>query len=376
MKKIVSLILMLFLVLSITSVYAIKEGVRSQEVLSERLQATASNELRATAKTGIEGLKEFGNERKDKAKEFREQLKIVNTSEERKNLVRLRVQEIKQDFQAARERFIERKEELKQQRANFTDSKQKIKECKNSNVEDCKKARHNAKEFLLTTVDTILELQTQTLSRLESSEDFEGKTEIIAQIELDIQNLISIKENIGLLGDNPSREDIKKISSELRNYWSDNKRHLEFGVERILNKKVFGILTRIKQLETKLDRTLEKLKEKGYDTTKAEEKIGEFKQNLETAKNEHETAVQLLSEIKLSYNKEKLTQAHEHLKKAHQEVIAAHNSLKEAVKEIKLISEGEEILDEEISNDSNETDQETADINTGTSGDTQTNTEI
>jgi len=83
-----------------------------------------------------------------------------------------------------------------------------------------------------------------------------------------------------------------------------------------------------------------------------------------------------LSEIKLSYNKEKLTQAHEHLKKAHQEVIAAHNSLKEAVKEIKLISEGEEILDEEISNDSNETDQETADINTGTSGDTQTNTEI
>ena len=376
MKKIVSLILMLFLVLSITSVYAIKEGVRSQEVLSERLQATASNELRATAKTGIEGLKEFGNERKDKAKEFREQLKIVNTSEERKNLVRLRVQEIKQDFQAARERFIERKEELKQQRANFTDSKQKIKECKNSNVEDCKKARHNAKEFLLTTVDTILELQTQTLSRLESSEDFEGKTEIIAQIELDIQNLISIKENIGLLGDNPSREDIKKISSELRNYWSDNKRHLEFGVERILNKKVFGILTRIKQLETKLDRTLEKLKEKGYDTTKAEEKIGEFKQYLETAKNEHETAVQLLSEIKLSYNKEKLTQAHEHLKKAHQEVIAAHNSLKEAVKEIKLISEGEEILDEEISNDSNETDQETADINTGTSGDTQTNTEI
>ena len=376
MKKIVSLILMLFLVLSITSVYAIKEGVRSQEVLSERLQATASNELRATAKTGIEGLKEFGNERKDKAKEFREQLKIVNTSEERKNLVRLRVQEIKQDFQAARERFIERKEELKQQRANFTDSKQKIKECKNSNVEDCKKARHNAKEFLLTTVDTILELQTQTLSRLESSEDFEGKTEIIAQIELDIQNLISIKENIGLLGDNPSREDIKKISSELRNYWSDNKRHLEFGVERILNKKVFGILTRIKQLETKLDRTLEKLKEKGYDTTKAEEKIGEVKQHLETAKNEHETAVQLLSEIKLSYNKEKLTQAHEHLKKAHQEVIAAHNSLKEAVKEIKLISEGEEILDEEISNDSNETDQETADINTGTSGDTQTNTEI
>ena len=199
MKKIVSLILMLFLVLSITSVYAIKEGVRSQEVLSERLQATASNELRATAKTGIEGLKEFGNERKDKAKEFREQLKIVNTSEERKNLVKSRVQEIKQDFQAARERFIERKEELKQQRANFTDSKQKIKECKNSNVEDCKKARHNAKEFLLTTVDTILELQTQTLSRLESSEDFEGKTEIIAQIELDIQNLISIKENIGLL---------------------------------------------------------------------------------------------------------------------------------------------------------------------------------
>jgi len=373
MKKTIAIILMLILALSITPVYAANDDIRVEATTVD------GKKIDITGNVVIRGVSEFGKERRDDAEKFREQLKEAN-SEDKKALVRQKVSEIRQDFNLAKERFKEQKQELKQSRQVFKDSKQKIRECKESDNEDCKQARHNGKNFLLSTVNTMLDLQAQALARLEASEEFEGKVEIKAQIEADMQVLTEIKLKIENLGDNPTREELKIVAAELREYWKNNKQHLRFSVEKVLNLRMSGIIEKTEHLETKLNRVLEKLKEKGYDTTKAEEKIVEFNEHITTAKAEHQIAVQLIAEARVNYDKEKLTQAHEHLKTAHQELKEAHDILKEVVREIKAVNEGEEVLEEvdneeteEISDEPAEDtdDEEATTINTETTADTQ-----
>ncbi len=387
MKKIFTIIVMALFLLNILSVYA-ERGKSENLDIQERI-------VKNTEK--IRGISEFGKERQEKTQEFMKEFRKANSSGDKRELIQKRREQLKQDFEKAKELFKESKEQFLKDRSTIRDLKQELKKCKEQETEKCRvkilSVTVESKAFLLSTVETLITLQTQAITKVEAS-DFEGKVDVLARLQVDLDVLNKLKIDIEALGEKPAKEDVKRIAKELKEHWAVSKHRLTLGTGFVMSVRIAGILVKSEKLETKLNKTLEKLKEKGYDTNKADTKLVEFSTHIAEAKAQLEIAKVKYSEARIqqfslkepqnstnvSY-KGLQKQAHDALRNAHEHLKLAHQTLKDIVKEIKTTKEGEKVLEEEtketeneeITNEMSETTQHgteenvvTAEINTET----------
>ena len=91
---------------------------------------------------------------------------------------------------------------------------------------------------------------------------------------------------------------------------------------------VLGIVVKTKHLQTKLDRTLEKMAERDLDTSTAESLVEGFSGLLDEAQTDYESALKEFGNKQIQEGQEKVKKAQEKLKEA-------NNKLKDIIKEIK-----------------------------------------
>jgi hypothetical protein len=288
-------------------------------------------ELETKTETRVKGVSEFAKTLKESSQKFRDSLRSAKTKEERVQIIKERRDELKAGFEDARTKFRASKEELK-----VCKGKQDLK-CKNLRV----KYRANTLPFLLSTADAMAEYLERVRVKISES-NLENKVELLARIDARISKLDKIKDEIESLGENPSREDLKKAADALKAELKEVKASGRNAAVHSLADRMGGVLVKAAHLEARLDKTLLKLKTKDVDISTADTKVAEFKQHIEDAKKIHaEAKAKLIGGASPSDVHSLIKSAHEHLKLAHQ-------ALKEAVRQIKNIKDGEDALEEAI----------------------------
>src|SRR3989338_1791410 len=320
MKKLIAILFMGVLLFSLIPLGVMAEENKEDIKDSERAGKLNKMELR-----------EYAMKRREDIQQFKDRIKNAETKEERLKIMDER-----------RERF---KANLEESRMKLKDNKEKLVVCRGKLDETCSKLKQEYKEnsavFLLNAADRMIEHLEKLKEKISSNgSETEAKKELITKIDARITKLQEIRTEIENLGENPSKEDVKRLAKELRVGLGEVKMHNKSAMWHNFSDRFAGILVKSEHLKTRLDKVLAKLEEKGLNTTNVEVKINEFNTHIEDAKKLHKEAK---AKIEASSSP---SEVQELMKKSKEHLKLAHSTLKELVKEIKNMNEGQKVLKE------------------------------
>jgi len=266
-------------------------------------------------------------------------------------------------FNLAKEEFNKISEIHKEKKQIFEEIKEKIKSCKDKDTEECKELRkqadENAKQFIISGAEKIIEHLNKLKTKIDSSEEIneEKAKEIVSEINLVIEKLeATIKE----VENAKTKEEIKESAKKIHIIWKEFSSKERIHTFELVHSKVWNILKRSEHLEKRLENTLSKMKEKGIDISSLDQKVDEFSSKILSAKDKFTQAEEILKQARLLGSdqdstkiKELIDKARDLLRQAHNEIKEAHKILQEIIKEIK--SKGQEVEKETLeSTDSKE----------------------
>lgn len=277
---------------------------------------------------------------------------------------RAEIGELRGDAQDIRQEARGERKELRQ------DIKDKVKACKEAANEsvDCKEVRKelkvNVKARLTITADEMIQLMENLKQKIEVLNPAD-KDALIAEVDGHIANVNAIKAEITALPDDATKEQYKEVTKKLKDEWDSARKAVRFHATRMVALGFERVLVKAERLEAKLDSTLARLKEKGFDTSKADAKIAEFKVHVADARKSYDEAIVLLEQYRADTSKENAVKAiQEKMKEAKKDLQLAQQSLREAVKEIKASGKDgagvmkEEVEKEDKSSDAKEVEKE------------------
>ena len=334
MKKMFTVALLFLFIIGITDIAIAQSTDQSDTDNSGNIRDKISKD--AIEKRGKQLLKTANNRLNIIEKLDREEKKINNIE----NKLQKKEKEIEQ-----KRLFVEKKKEMMEKKHEFIQNKNDVKRMKeklmsscndnnqNENCADSKKElKRNAKPYLINSIETMIKITENLKTSVENS-DLEGKNMIIEKINNKIAKLNDLKTRVDNTDESASEEEIKAVAKEIKEEWNKFKRELKLNSQRIINKKMTGILERAGKLETRLDRMLTKLNSQGYDTSTLEPMIRKFKENVRLARDNYDKA-------KIKYMEADISSANyiSLIKEARQFVVLAHNNLQDAQLNLKDIT--------------------------------------
>lgn len=259
------------------------------------------------------------------------QRKFAENADELKNIL----EKNKQNRENAREKYAEAKGKL-------ADSKEKLKDCKGKTddtacTEEKAKAKKNAKDFLLNSADRVLNLLEKTKERITNSDMNEAdKTASLAKIDARIAELAGARETVEQMGDDATKEEIQEASRLIKDAWKGTNKDVKEEASKLAASKIGGVLVQIERLQAKLQNTVNKLKEKGKDTSAIDAIMSDFNAKIDAAKASQATVQEKFS----TGNVKEGTAA---MKEAHKSIKEARILLKDAVRKIAKVNAGQKV---------------------------------
>jgi len=338
MRKILSLLIIAMFVVSLSpAVFAVNDNAGGQGNGNSAGNDATPTLYQDRAQGPMDGAKqaraEHANEKMAKARE--------------------RFQTAKEKFQKNKEQLRERMAKVKEKRAEakakhteakgrIEGRKAKLTACVGDESEDCnalrKETRKYTKDYLSGVAEHVLGMIAKTKERVENSNMPEDqKTEMLANLEAKAEEIAGALETAEGLTEESSKEDFQEVAKIIRESWTGTKDEIKNGAGKVAANKIRALNTRMGQLQTKLERTLERLQNAGEDTTTAQRQLDAYKENLDKSK----TAEQ---EAQAKYQESDTAGAVEKTKEAHRYLIEAQKNLKQLVQTIKKAQGGEEAL--------------------------------
>lgn len=269
--------------------------------------------------------------------------------------MRERYQEMREKYaqnkEQVRERLAMAKEKRAEAKAKHQDAQKRIQErkeqltaCKGSETENCRQARRETKratkEYLSGVSEHVLGLLAKTKERVQASNMPEDqKAEILAKLDERAVEIAGAAESVVELGEEDTKEEFVEAAKIIKNSWKETKQGIKKGVGKVAANKIRAVTTRMEQLQTRVQRTLQRLSGEGKDTSRAQAQLTAYEAQLEAAKTANNEAEQL-------YQSGDIDGAVAKTKEAHRNLLKAHKALKQLVKDIKGVQGGEEALQE------------------------------
>ncbi len=295
-----------------------KDAERLDDIKERREQKMG--DLREMTKLGL--FKKF-----DDKKEFKARV-----------LSNIKIRAANEDFLEAKANFSASKKKFDEQKKELQSIKKELKECSKSDSEECKKVNAQAKVHASAGLESAALAMISNLQKIKAkvneSEDLteNESAEIIAKLDAKITAIESVKIKIDALNENSTSEEIRALAKELKTTWKSAENEAKKHAGRIVSSKIGGIVVRLKHLEIKLERTLEKAAEQGKNTSEVESLVAEFNSKLELSKEKHKASVDAYLEAK---TQEDFKKASDLLKESQNALNEAHQKLKEIFKELK-----------------------------------------
>jgi len=367
-KIIIYLIIALFLV-SVVPAEPTITSIRDKPAVTTRNFAAAKNTATETPEECLARLSEISPDASEESLKKRCALKKVTTKRLKtaRKITKAKLTIAKENYQNAKKRYQTARENYLTAQNKFKDAKKKIEACKDQDTDECSQLRdqirERARESLLKTADRILEHLNKIKAKVDSSEDLsdEEAAEILKKIDEMIQEIEDAKSTIETSED---KDEILEAAKTIKQSWVRIKKRLAIHTGRIVNARIGGIIVRVKQLETKLEKILDRMEDKGIDTSEVQSLVDEFNVKIEEAQSNYESA---LDKFKEAVSAEDVETAHELAKEGHRYMKAAHESLKEAQKLLRDIvrsikqSGGQQDLTAVAEEDEEETDDDEVD---------------
>lgn len=271
-------------------------------------------------------------------------------------IVKEKLENARDKFANAKEKYSDAKERYHDARLKFNETKEKLAECKDTNSTECAQLRAEiiakAKEQLLKTADLMIEHLDKLKSKVEASEDLseEEAKEIIEKIDAQIAEIEAIKVKIETAA---TKEEVAAAAKELRSKLASLKKISDVHAGRVVNARIGGIIVKSKQLETKLNSILERMAEKGKNTSAIDPLIADFNAKLNEARTHYNLSIEKFKEAKATDtpNSDLINEAQGHMKEAHNALQDAQKILKDIVKAIKDADGGEELEEDDEDED-------------------------
>lgn len=344
-----------------------KSFARVGSAIAKKFSNLDSNETRKLMGASAYALKNVNPEKFDNP-EFRKQfVNRINEDEKLKNnnyKVRQtpqgKLDAARKRYENAKEKYEEARSRYQEVKGRFDDAKEKIEACKaDSESEDCAEAIEKSKEFVTHTIDVVIGSMEKLIEKIESSEQIseEDAAAKIEAINAEIEVLNGYKSDIETA---ESFESVREIAREVNKIAVRAKNHLQYTAGRIISNKVRAIIAQTDALEKNLERTLERLEEKGIDTNSLDEKITEFAGNIELALEQYELAKIKWDEAKNATGVDEVVkEANEYMKKSREYVAEAHELLKEIMKDVRELRQDAGLSDtEEVEEEEEEEEEE------------------
>jgi len=266
-------------------------------------------------------------------------------AKERIELAKTNIAKAREQFELAKQQYATAREQYTEAKQSIEENRERLRECKEEATEDCKlvvkEVKKDVKDFLLGAAGRILAALEKVQSKItESSMTDDKKLEILADIEERIAAVEAAKESINALTETSTKAEIKEMTAELKDAWKGARAELKTGVGRLANEKIHGVIVKSEQLQTKLERTIAKLSEQGYDVSGVEELKASFDAKLADAKTHYDAAVAMYAQEVVPGEVDALMkEANAEMKAAQESLKEAHEILKEIVDEIKGVQE-------------------------------------
>ena len=316
MKKIMSILVMVLLVLSVAPMV-----VAERQDMNKKGVSVEDGDLTVSDDNDTEEPESVGN-----AKQLREASK---------------------EFTRAKQAYQRASKDTKESRQSFLQSKKQLKSCTDES-EECvalrEQVNQHAKDLVLNGIDGAIEHLNQLKAKMESSEDIEDVESVIANIDTAIAELEETKAEVEVA---ESKAEIKSIARDVKTLWSRIRNKERVYAAKLVHAKVFNIIKRAENLEVKLERLVARLEAKGVDVTTLEENLAEFNTNIEAARAKYEEGKALIGED--------AKQARNTIKEAHNLVKKAQSALMNLVRGFRNagsdVSEADEEEEEELGNE-------------------------
>ncbi|MDP2909046.1 MAG: hypothetical protein Q8N77_04550 [Nanoarchaeota archaeon] len=321
------------------------------EKLREKLRERIAN-LPEPAKQKLEALNEKRIETLAKIEELKENPELIKFKRELNFKVRElnteRIKEAVKNYGLAKQDFEKVRERAKEINTEFLKAKQDFKRCTENCEEKEAKVLEQAKSFLTNTADSIIKHLEKIRNRVESSEDLteEEATEIITKIDAQIKELEDAKAKAEAA---TTKDELKEATKTIRDDWKKIRNHADWYVGKLALAKHGGVIVKLKHLELRLQKVLERMEENGKDTSTIQPLVDEFNTHVEEAKKNFELATakflefRNLPEPKGEAGNKLIQEAQGYMKKSKEHLGLAQQKLKEIVKAVKE-AKGEEEL--------------------------------
>jgi hypothetical protein len=251
------------------------------------------------------------------------------------------LKQAKERFEAAKQQYATARAQYAEAKQSIEQNRDRLRECKEEATDECKLivkgVKKDVKDFLLGAADRILASLEKVKSKVEeSSMNEETKTKILAKIDERIAAVTAAKEKIDALTETSTKAEIKEATAGLRGAWNDSKADIKLEAGRLANEKIHGIIVKSEQLKTKLETTMTKLSDKGYDVSGLEELRASFDAKLAEAKTHYDAAFAKYGQEVVPGEVDALMkEANAEMKLAQKALQDAHKILKDIVAEIK-----------------------------------------
>ncbi|MBW2974724.1 hypothetical protein KY366_03305 [Candidatus Woesearchaeota archaeon] len=338
MRKIMTCLIMVLFLLSVVAAQPLAAGEREQKALSAQNTAAVNKPVpaRQAKVQGVKTAQERKIQKSDELKSIKANPKLVKYKEnlafKAREITKTKLATARQNYVKAKERYQTAKQNYVAAHERFREAKQRIANCKDEDGGECaqltEQIRDRAKESLLKTADRIIEHLNKVKANVESNEDLseEEAADIVEKIDAMIEE---VEEAKSAAESAESKEDVIEATKTIKQAWLRNKKRLTIHTGRIVNARIGGIIVKIKRLEVKLETILERMEEKGLDTSEIQSMVDQFNEKTEEAKESYENA---LDKFKEAASAEDVESAHELAVEGHRYMKAAQQSLQEAQK--------------------------------------------
>ena len=329
------------------------EGRCAESKKPENCKRAIENRLEAIAKLEqkdlelLEKLREKRVDIEEKQKELKvKALKKFDAEGKARVVAKAKVDEAERAFKEAKDKFNAENDKQKADRKKFVDVRTEWKEkcASDTDAEGCAeleaRLRTHLKDYLVHTLGSITGKLEELKTSIQSSETLseEEAKAALADVEAQLKVAAELSAKVEALNAESTQKDIDGLVKDVRELWNDAKHPLKLHGVKVVNSRMGGVLVRSERMNLKLAHVLERMTEKGVDTTAVDGLVAQYNQKLTDAETSYKASQDLLKEAaRLSGEKrvEKVQQAHAELKKAQVSLKEAHDVLRDIHAQLK-----------------------------------------
>ncbi|MBD3318809.1 hypothetical protein GF342_02780 [Candidatus Woesearchaeota archaeon] len=191
-------------------------------------------------------------------------------AEDRMEAAKNRLEVAKNRLDQVKERVKNIREQAKERHETAKQRLEQVKECGDAETQECQQlrlnAKDNAREFLLSAADRMLNILAKAQERLEAS-SAKNKEEQLADLDERLAEVEAARVLIESLDDESTREEFQEATQTLREAWSKGKEEARSTVAKVARERYGGALKNLEKLEATLDKFMQRARTAGLNVS-------------------------------------------------------------------------------------------------------------